>query len=225
MTTRRKSRQIFVGNVPIGGDAPIAKAVFLHSKHGTDSAWVARTMAGVMMGFIAPIIGAVLNVLREWQRDGSVPALRAELGVAGRADALRVLKSAMQAAARMRPMPQIIWRTAVKPHRLGTPGAGAIEIAPGDILVLGLVSGTQQSLADGQHDERLMFGGARERRPHPTHACPGYGAGIEAILGTLWALLTVPDTLRESSAPLSRRVSGTVSRAQSVPRIASIPAP
>lgn len=189
--------------------APIALATFTHPTHGADNDFVARNMVGVLMGFNPTIIGAVLNVLREWQRDGSFWSLRSTLaGATDFAKAHAILGGAMAAAARMRPMPQIGWRTALKPHRLGPEGAGAVDVAAGDILVLANVSGTQQSLADGKDDGRLMFGGVRSKAPHPTHACPGYAAGIGAMLGTLTALLARRENLRPGVAPLTFAIEG-----------------
>jgi hypothetical protein len=179
------------GTVPQSPDkqeAPIAAAIFRHPTQGIDDAWVARTMLGVMMGFIAPIIGAALNVLREWQRTGQFAAVRAQLaGDTGRARA--VVLRPMWAAAQMRPMPQIIWRTATAAHRLGGPGAHGVDVAAGQKVVLGLASGTQQSLQEGAEDITPMFGGDRSAAHHPTHACPGRDAGTQALLGTLTALL------------------------------------
>lgn len=189
--------------------APIALATFNHPTHGADNDFVARNMVGVLMGFNPTIIGAVLNVLREWQSDGSFWSLRSTLaGATDFAKAHVVLGGAMAAAARMRPMPQIGWRTALKPHRLGPEGAGAVDVAAGEKLVLANVSGTQQSLADGKDDGRLMFGGVRSNTPHPTHACPGYAAGIGAMLGALTALLARPENLRQGVAPLTFVIEG-----------------
>jgi len=192
--------------------APIAHAIFNHPTHGGDNDFVARTMVGVLMGFIAPVIGAVLNVLREWQRDASFSALRTRLARrTGFADAHAILAGPMMAAARMRPMPQLNWRTALKPHRLGLPDSPhAVDIATGDKIVLASVSATQQSLADGQDDGWLMFGGERTTPGQcPTHACPGRTAGTGAMLGTLAALLAWPGaSLRAGAAPLSFLLEG-----------------
>ena len=192
-------------------EAPIAKALFNHKTSGNDVDFVAPTMVGVLMGFNPTIIGAVLNVLREWQRDGRFGALRANL--AGRkthAVALAELRDAMAAAAQMRPMPQLGWRTAIEPHRLGPADANAIDVVPGEKIVLGIVSGTHQSLADGKSDGRLMFGGVRADPPaaSPTHACPGYAAGIGAMLGTLTSLLSRSEALRQGVAPLTFLLEG-----------------
>ena len=194
-----------------GGNAPIALATFNHPTKGTDNDWVARNMVGVLMGFNPTITGAVLNVVREWQRDGTFNALR--LAVAGkptnRATAWDVVYSAMASAAQMRPMPQIAWRTARKDHSLGQHSGCPVHVSVGDKVVMGLVSATQQSLADGQNDQRLMFGGVRENTPHPTHACPGYWAGLEAMLGTLTAILARPETMLLGLAPLSFVLTGS----------------
>jgi hypothetical protein len=209
-----------------GQPAPIAQAIFNHSTHGADDDFVARTMVGVMMGFIAPVIGAVLNVLSELQRSDSFGALRTQLARAQNfSTASRLLAGPVMAAACMRPMPQIVWRTALETHRLGpADGIGAVEVRAGDKLVLGLVSGTQQSLEDRCPDDaRLMFGGVRDDSDTcPTHACPGYHAGFGAILGTLTALLTWadanrppvttpawPTAIRPGSAPFSFLLEGS----------------
>lgn len=194
-----------------GSEAPIGAAIFRHPTLGSDDAWVTRTMVGVMMGFIAPLLGSLLNVLREWHRDGSFWKLRAQLGGrTDRASAEAVLLQPLMAALRMRPMPPLVWRTALASHRLGPPGPHAVDVQVGDVLVLGLVSGTQQSLADGQSDGRLMFGGAREGAGHPTHACPGYGTAVDALLGALTALLARPEMLHPGAGPLTWRVEGPV---------------
>jgi Dyp-type peroxidase family len=200
--------------LPVGGDAPIAKAIFDHPGHGRDNDFVARTMIGVLMGFIPTVIGASFNVLREWADDALLADLRQRLGGSReRRDAYRLLHAPMAAAAKMRPMPPQVWRTVLQPHRLvGSAGAG-VDLAAGDLVVLGLVSGTQQALAEGVLDDgRLMFGGTREATPHPTHACPGYNAGIDAVIGTLAGLLAwqgLPgERLRPGPAPLIFSLDG-----------------
>jgi hypothetical protein len=204
---------------PGGGDAAVAAAAFAQLQAGWSEEKVADTMIGVMMGFTPTIIGAVLNVVREWQREGTFWALRTQVladPVTDLPGALRRLHRPMAEASLMRPMPQIGWRTVRKAHRLGQPGPHAIDVAVGEIIVTAMVSGTQQSLADGRPDGRLMFGGVREdaHKPrqaaavHPTHACPGYHNGIAAMLGTLCALLACPDNIRQGLAPLTFEVRG-----------------
>ncbi len=204
---------------PDGSPAKVAVATFNHPLLGNSDTFVAKTMVGVMMGFTPTIIGAVLNVVREWQRDGTFWALRPQVQakpITHLNEAMQLLHAPMAAASKMRPMPQIGWRTVRKAHRLGDPAVHAVDLVDGDIIVTAMVSGTQQSLEDGLPDGRLMFGGVREdatdhTRPaavHPTHACPGYHPGIAAMLGTLAALLNCQDNIRQGLAPLTFEVRG-----------------
>jgi len=204
-----------VPQAPGGGDAPIAAAAWRHPHHGEDPQFVASTLVGVLMGFTPTIIGAVLNVLREWHRDGAFARLRslhAGQALDTLAEARALLHEPMAAAARMRPMPQIGWREARQGFVLGE-GPHAVQVQPGERIVTAMVSGTQESLADGQPDGRLMFGGVREEGPaHPTHACPGYHQGIAAMLGTLAALVGRAEDLRSLPQPQVFEVRGPLVR-------------
>jgi Dyp-type peroxidase family len=186
-------------------DAPIAKAIFEHNGGNTiknNPKFVADTMVGVLMGFTPTIIGAVLNVLKEWHTDHLFDSLKNELDKTGKiikeyAEAKSLIREPMEHASQMRPMPQIGWRTVIKDHRLGNDLEHAIDLKVDEVVVMSMVSATQQSLEDGKNDGRLMFGGIRERQnnftqaleKHPTHACPGYHAGIAAMLGIIAVLL------------------------------------
>ena len=195
---------------PEGGNAPLAAATMRAlASNQADPELAARTMVGVLMGFIPTISGAVTNVLHEWQRDHRFESLRARLGRRPTyAESRDVLGSALHEATLMRPMPQVIWRTARQDHRLGD-GRRALEIAEGDQVVLGLVSGTQQSLSDGKPDGKLMFGGNRQDT-HPTHACPGYKAAMGAMLGMLAALVARGESLRAEALPSTFLIEGTL---------------
>ncbi len=211
-----------------GPAAPIAKAIFEHKDFGSDVDFIARNMVGVLMGFNPTITGAVMNVVRELQRDGVFNVLRVAMASStAYADAERVLEEPLARAARMRPMPQIGWRTAVKAHRLGDDPAHAVEVAPGDIVVIGIVSGTQQSLEDGRDDRRLMFGEVRKPAGGggPTHGCPGYEAAIGAIWGTVAALVTRAEAFRPGAAPLVFVMEGPSGPFAKTPPLAPFPAP
>lgn len=201
------------GSVPrapgVAAPAPLALAAFAYLSEGRDADFVARMIVGVLMGFIPTIIGAVLNVLLEWRREGRFEALRTALQHRDDAAAAQsVLGPAMRAAARMRPMPQLTWRTVRQAHVLQGRDGRSVPLEVGEKVVLSIVSGTQQSLADGQPDRQLMFGGARSAAPHGPHACPGYEAGIASMLGSLSALLGRAEALREGPVPLSYVIEG-----------------
>jgi Dyp-type peroxidase family len=192
--------------------APIARAIMTHKACETDKDFVANTMVGVLMGLIPTITGAVFGVLEEWLGDGSFWSLRATLaGETGMKPALATIAKPMAEASKMRPMPQVTWRTACKMARVGPEGESGVDIVPGDILVLALVSGTQESLSDGKDDGQLMFGGVRDGKPsQPTHACPGYSAGIAVMAGTLTAFLARKEQMRPGPSPLSFTLEGDV---------------
>jgi hypothetical protein len=196
---------------PTGGDAVLASAAFNHPLGTNDDDFVARTMVGVLMGLIPTIIGATLSVLTEWFRDGTFGPLRARLdGRLGYLAASQTIRAAMDAAAQARPRPQLAWRTVKCPHRLSADGGASVNLEVGDKIIFALVSGTQQSLADGQPDGRLMFGGVRDsQKAHPTHACPGYAAGIGAMLGTLAAMLTRREHISSGGAAHVFQIRGS----------------
>jgi Dyp-type peroxidase family len=189
--------------------APLSVAAFGELGRGRDADFVGRLINGVVMGYTPTIIGAVLNVLLEWRRNDRFGTLRSTL--AGRTDvqtARTVLDAAMREAACMRPMPQITWRTVLERHDLESRNGEQVSLAVNDKVVLALVSGTQQSLADGAPTGRLMFGGDRSHEGHPLHACPGFEAGVAAMLGSLVAILSRAESLREGPSPLAYSLEG-----------------
>ncbi|MBS0445139.1 MAG: Dyp-type peroxidase [Proteobacteria bacterium] len=208
-------RHAAVNHVPeaprSGAPAPLALAAFNQlAAQGRDFDFVGRLITGVLMGFTPTIIGAVLNVLLEWRRNDRFGALRSAL--AGRTDAASarsILMDALHEAAKIRPMPQITWRTVMQPHHMAKTDRTGIALDIGCKVALGLVAGTQQSLADGNSDNRLMFGGVRQAAG-PTHACPGYEAGTAAMLGSLVAFLTCTEDMREGPQPLTYALQGVL---------------
>lgn len=204
--------------------APLTDVLFKHKSLGHDDGFVSRTMVGVLMGFNPTIIGAVLNVLREWRRDGVFSALRSAVsGGSEQSVANRLFNEALLKAAQMRPMPQIGWRTVSKPHELTSTSGELVKLKKGDLVVMAMVSGTHQSLVDGQDDGDLMFGGRREETPAPTHACPGRYAGLQAMRGVLLALLQAPHELREGPSAFTYVIHGPTGfvRAEPAPQSAA----
>lgn len=212
------------GKKPCGNDerpAVLFSAIYDHPSKCQDSDpvdFVARNVVGVLMGFSPTIIGAVINVVREWQRDGVFAQVQAQL--AGRTDRLAahsVLFSPMVTAAQARPMPQIAWRTATAARKpLTCPHSGKeFHVPKSDDndndkpipVVLSLVSGTQELWAKDDPDLMLMFAGTRRSNPaHPTHACPGYEAAIEAMLGCLTAMVSLTHINPKTGKSFSKKL-------------------
>jgi hypothetical protein len=102
----------------------------------------------------------------------------------------------------LRPVPELVWRTALVQHSLGP-----VEVHPGDRIVVSIVSATQECLInddDGGLD--FIFGGNRSEIDHPTHACPAYKMAIGVMLGMLAGLLGSA-RLRPTMSPMQLEVS------------------
>jgi len=204
---------------PDGQPAPIGEAIFGPVADPTPVDLAARTFVGVLMGFLPPADGSLRLALNEWLRDGTFWTLRSAL--AGRAfssveQAKSLLLAPLKQAMQLRPSPELVWRTALCRHALDAGTAGKVWVEQGDMVVVSIVSATQQCLADGRADVTPVFGGDRSKRIHPTHACPAYEAGMGVFLGVLGALLEVKESMRPSIAPLAFVFEGPCARADAL---------
>jgi len=189
--------------------APISKAILEAFPH--DDELTARTLSGALMGFLPTVDGNFRLSLNEWLRDGTFWSLRAAWGAdssspAGLEKAHALLRPALVQSMQLRPAPELIWRRATK----GGFSIGTERVRKDDVIVLSLVSGAHQSLEDGKDDLSLVFGGKRSSPSHPTHACPGYQAGMGVLLGLLAGLIDTPAFTRPSPAALSFSFEGPV---------------
>jgi hypothetical protein len=178
----------------------------------------ARTLVGALMGFLPTTAGNLRRILAEWTDEGTLLALKAghDWATVDMASAMALLRTPMARTMQARPVPELIWRTAVQRHSLGQDPDHAVQVDLGDKLILALVSSTQQALesgADGDHPDVFpVFGGARRSDgPSPTHACPGYPAAMGAMLGLLHAILRRTEALRPGPAPGVLSFEGTMS--------------
>lgn len=189
-------------------NGPVTKAVY-NSPRGTgDIPFVARTIAGAMMGFIPTVDGNLRRILNEWLREGTLWALRARYaGTVAKdyTDALNRLRDDFIPAMQLRAVPELIWRTAVVSHTIGD-----VEIRPGDVIVAGAVSATQQNLAEGRQDIYPAFGGNRRVAGHPTHSCPGADPALAVMLGFFCGLVEAPQPMRAGPIPMSLTMDGRV---------------
>jgi lysophospholipase L1-like esterase len=190
--------------------APVTRAVLDSPRAAGDIPFVARTIAGAMMGFIPTVDGNLRRILNEWLREGTLWSLRARYAGAAKpnfTDALNRLRDDFIPAMQLRAVPELIWRTAVVSHTLGT-GADQVEVKPGDIIVAGAVSATQQNLAEGRQDLYHAFGGNRRVAGHPTHSCPGADPALAVMLGFFSGLVETPLPLRAGPGPLTLGLDG-----------------
>lgn len=189
-------------------NGPVTKAVYNSPRGAGDIPYVARTIAGAMMGFIPTVDGNLRRILNEWLREGTLWALRARYaGTVAKdyTEALNRLRDDFIPAMQLRAVPELIWRTAIVSHTIGD-----VEIRPGDVIVAGAVSATQQNLVEGRQDIYHAFGGNRRVEGHPTHSCPGADPALAVMLGFFSALVETPLPLRAGPIPLSLTMDGRV---------------
>ncbi len=196
---------------------PVAVAAWTSPAAAQDPTYPARTLAGVLMGFLPTTDGNIRRVLNEWLNDGTLWSLRAQHASAAPGDAaarsalLARLRKQFVAAMQLRAAPELLWRTAVASHSVGAPGPHRVAVRPGEIVIASLISATQECLERGDPSLAYAFGGQRTAGPgHPTHACPGYGPAMAVMLGFFQGLIEFPMALRPGPAPLSFFVEGDV---------------
>ncbi len=172
-----------------------------------DDDLLARTLIGVMMGFLPTVDGNFRVALFSWLTGGELWRLQEDFAAAPGADRLAranaALMPALSVTMQQRPVPGLIWRTA----RTATTLEG-IAVHPGDRVVVGIASATQASLADHRLNVDPVFGGRRDGSagPPPTHACPGYEMALGVMLGMIAGVLEA-GTLYPASGPLTVRIS------------------
>lgn len=187
------------GNVPAG---KIGNTIF--KEYQEDQR--ASTLIGVMMGFLPTVDGNIRGLLYDWVSDRSLwdhqLAYLADQSGDPLKRAHQVLMPRLTQTLLLHPVPELVWRTALVPHTLGS-----VEIRPGDRIVVSIVSATQECL--NNEDEGglyYIFGGNRGETGHPTHACPAYKMAIGIMLGMLSGLLEFAQ-LRPTMSPLQLAVS------------------
>jgi len=185
------ARQRQAGVLPSGDISKVLFSAFPNSPAQDDL--LTRTLIGVMMGFLPTAQGNLMAVAKAWEGQAFAD-LRAAFLAHPEPDlylrANLVIRDPMIKAMQGEPMPPAIWRTAIRDHVLGS-----IQVRAGDRLFINIDSATRQDLAAGITDPIPIFGGDRSLAAHPTHACPGYLAGMGVLLGTLAGTLEVGPVL------------------------------
>jgi hypothetical protein len=166
----------------------LSRAIFANFPNTSDhDDIIARTIIGVMMGFLPTAEGNVIATVRTWQKDATFTALQQQLASGAEPDlylrACAVLKVPLKQAMQLNPVPNAVWRTAVKEHTLGD--TNPIQVQPGDKVTIDIASATREDLANKTTDVFAVFGGDRREHPHPTHACPGYAMAMGVLLGII----------------------------------------
>jgi Dyp-type peroxidase family len=182
----------------------LGNALFKAYYSDSDPEHLTSTLIGVMMGFLPTVDGNIRGTLYEWINDRSLwdyqLAFLADETEDPLKKACRVLMRPLKRTLLLRPVPELVWRTAIADHFLGP-----VEIHAGDRIVVSIVSGTQECLINDEHNLYLLFGGKRFGKGHPTHACPGYKIARGVMLGILAGLLG-STRLRPTLSPMELEV-------------------
>lgn len=174
------------------GQAPtgiLSAALFAALPSSAQNDLLARTIIGVLMGMLPTVDGNLTTAMKSWLDDGSFDALKSAFLADPTpnlyARACHVLTTPLITAMQKGPVPDAVWRTAVKDHNLGDP---PVFVRAGDVINISISSATRADLAQGTLDPSPIFGGMR-RKPHGTHACPGYHAAMGLLLGIISGIL------------------------------------
>jgi len=192
--------------------APIRAAV-------DDDDLFARTLMGVMMGFLPTTFGNLLGILQEWQESGELWRLQSDLDACqataqpiaaskgetndevGRlvqqTGSAECLFAPMLRAMQLRPAPDFIWRTATQAFAIG-----GVQVQQGEVLALSIQAATLEAAASKTIDVFPIFGGDRDAADAPMHACPGYRMALGTLLGVCSGLLARAD-IRPASVTLT----------------------
>lgn len=164
-----------------------------------DDERMARTLIGVMMGFLPTVDANLRLVLAEWLQDGRLASLQADylaaraapISATPLAAAQRCLSVELQRSMQRHPVPPLVWRTALQAHRLGD-----VQVNPGDRIVIGLGSATMERLDSDLNDPYTVFGGLRtpldgadksERQGGAAPSDPpAHGARVASDAGASW---------------------------------------
>jgi Dyp-type peroxidase family len=183
-----------------------------------DKEALARNLIGIMVGAMPPMDGNLRGILVEWLGEKTLWRNQAALERALSShstdyDAAKAaLWTPMTRAMCKRPAPDLLHRVALEDDILNDDGDSDAEPVPvnkGDMVIVSLVSASQQSLFNnpsGPGDVSLIFGGSRTQPAtgynrddpsaeapidpqQPVHACPAQKMAMGAMLGILTALL------------------------------------
>ncbi len=192
----RKAMEAYLGAFGAALHQPPAAAVLRSAAAAADHGYAARTMNGLIMGFVPTIDGVLRRVLTQWSVDGTLASLRALRAVATTHQLDSEIESAFARAMQLRTTPELIWRTAVAEHQVGHE-----RVQPGETIVLGLASSTQASLGDNRVALAHAFGGNRGAASPPRHACPAMAQALQLMRGFVAALVESELPLRAGPAP------------------------
>lgn len=196
---------------------PIVKIILEKGVELGDTSYAARTLLGLMMGFVPTTDGLMRRIAIEWAREGSLWSLRAQIASnEGEGNNFASVEAAFSKAFKhaflLRAAPELLWRTAKKEHKMGN-GTHELTIKPNEKIVVGQISATHEGLEqDDFNAYHYAFGDTRptQNQNRPTHACPGKSPAMAVMRGFLKGLITCKQQLRPGPSAMSFIVEGEI---------------
>ena len=182
-----RQKQKDEGETGLNGE--ISKALF-ESITGDDDL-LARTLLGLVFGFVPTVYGTALQVVSLWLGDNRLWRIQQRLLSARSDDRCRsaacLLREEVARAMLTRPVPPLLHRRVTSATTLGK-----VALNEGDRVVVGMLGVTQQVMLEQKKlDIMPIFGGDRNQADRPIHACPGYDIAMGVLLGMLTAIVEV----------------------------------
>lgn len=200
-------------------ECPLVKDILLKGDALADGSYAARTLLGLMMGFVPTTDGLTRRITIEWLREGTLWKLRELFTDQANmewkhADLINQFNQAFNHAFLLRAAPELLWRTVTREHQIGE-GAYAVDAKVGEKIVVGQISATHEGIEDSSSDSFMRayayaFGDSRKNLSEvkPTHACPGNRAAMAVMWGFLKSLVTCAQPMRSGQSSLSFVVEG-----------------
>ncbi|MET1110390.1 MAG: hypothetical protein ABWX67_02575, partial [Allosphingosinicella sp.] len=225
---RKAVREYFDKFRPSGLSAELTKAVAeLKDSNGKfvypTNDELARTIIGIMTGFLPPADGSLRWTFYEWLEEKTLWRVQQDLQPGSPASAYAranlAVRPSLEQAMQKRPSPDLLWRTATRDH-----GLGGVDVRTDDKVVIGIVSALAEDAAANVTDVYPIFGGDRGAPGAPLHACPAHKAAMGTMLGIISALLE-RCRIEALPAPLLVKLTDLMPKAPPPPATPSPPTP
>jgi deferrochelatase/peroxidase EfeB len=196
----RVLRESYAATGPLKDNARMA--TYMRAKGEADEGRIERAMIGAIVGFAAPAIASIVEILVGWMNRSQLFDLSRSYKKSS--NALGFVFDNMIPALEHAPEPPILYRTALADARVG----GA-TLDDRTMVVIGLQSAVADArIAKDPKSWKWIFGGdhggCKSDRPNlPVHGCPARPAALDAMAGILAAVLELNGLQREGPTVLS----------------------
>jgi deferrochelatase/peroxidase EfeB len=200
-------------------DRPLVMSICKRGEELNDEGYAARTILGLMMGFVPTTDGLIRRIASEWLREGVFWKLRSQLmgqadGDWNKSNFAKLFESHFWQTFLLRAAPELLWRTAKRDHVVGK-DHHSVAVSEGDMIVVGQISATHEGLENSSQASYVYaFGHSKNYSgsSKPTHACPGRDAATAVMMGFFKGLLTSKHAFLPGPSSLTLTIEGALSK-------------